>query len=186
MTPCPLRPLPLGFRQSRVVGPPCPFPPLFPLSPLPGLRKLSQLGMGAVDASHAPRGLTSSGPLAPTLLSLASSRWPTWLAILPGIGCTRTGGILLTRRRWRSRYPRLGATAKWRRDICFSKLESAIEKRSDALGERCRLTKRFSSCVPVLIHTAPSTRSFSMLSSLTSSGFDCALTLSQRFKNRRL
>ena len=72
LTPCPLRPLPLGFRQSRIVGPPCPFPPLFPLSPLPGLRKLSQLGMGAVDASHASRGLTSSGPLAPTLLSLAS------------------------------------------------------------------------------------------------------------------
>ena len=62
----------------------------------------------------------------------------------------------------------------------------AIEHRSDAFGERCRLTKRSSSCVLVLIHTAPSTRSFSRLSSLTSSGFDCALTLSQRFKNRRL
>ena len=34
LTPCPLlRPLPRGFRQSRIVGAPCPFPPLFPLSP---------------------------------------------------------------------------------------------------------------------------------------------------------
>ena len=96
---------------------------------------------------------------------LGATRPHSAVARLPGIGCTRIGGILLTRRRWRSRYPRLGATAKWRRDICFSKLGAAIENRSDALGERCRLTKRFSSCVLALIPTAPATRSFSMLSS---------------------